>query len=101
MWQKDSAEIKLVEEEWSTVLTLQNNRISITGDRGQKGGAGFVTHYTGGGPVQDMPSHPFLDGPSSWEGSRDGANQNWTQRYLKEARNPCHSPPAGLFTRTD
>lgn len=43
-----------------------------------------------------MPSHPFLDGPSSWEGSMDGTNQNWTQKYLKEARNHCHSSPAEL-----
>lgn len=61
-----------------------------------------MTQYTEGGSVQDMPSHPFLDCPSSWESSMDGENQNWTQKYLKEAWNHCHSCPTELLhTQTE
>lgn len=61
-----------------------------------------MTQYTEGGAVQDMSSHSFLDGPSSWEGSMDGAIQNWTQKYLKEAWNHCHSSPTELLhTQTE
>lgn len=43
-----------------------------------------MTQYTEGGSVQDKPSHPFLDAPSSWEGSIDGANQNWPRSTSKK-----------------
>lgn len=50
-----------------------------------------MTHHTEGGSLQDMPSHPFLDGPFSWDASMDGANQNWTQQYLNKACSHSHS----------
>lgn len=86
-----------MEEEWSTVLTLQNNKSQSLAIEVRREEHGFVTQYTEGRSGQDMPTHSFRDGPSSSEGSMDGANQNWTQKYLKEARNHCHSSPAELL----
>lgn len=56
-----------------------------------------MTHHTEGGSLRDMPSHPFLDGPFSWDASMDGANQNWTQQYLNKARNHSHSSQTELL----
>lgn len=50
----------------------------------------FVTHNTKGGSLQDMPSHCFPNRPFSWEANMDGANQNWTQKYLTKAHNHSH-----------